>query len=151
MNTTQPTGAVRATETPISAAIEWFETAPPFKYVTGDWITENKRHIEAVRTLEREADRLREERDSLAGLLECQRADVTIRDERIAIQAAEIARLREDRDCLNWLQDRGYVAAHHNRHFEGRTANFGWSRERSNKDLRGAIKSALNPQKGGEL
>jgi hypothetical protein len=53
----------------------------------------------------------------------------------------KIAELEQDKARLDWLAQR-YVAAHHDRHFEARTADFGWSAERSTVSLRAAIDAA---------
>ena len=50
---------------------------------------------------------------------------------------------QEDKERLDWLASIGYVAAHTDRHFEGRTARFGWSKERwDGAGLRAAIDAA---------
>jgi hypothetical protein len=54
---------------------------------------------------------------------------------------AKVAELEHDKARMDWLGQR-YVAAHRDRHFEGRTADFGWSQERSTVSLRAAIDAA---------
>lgn len=103
---------------------------------------ERNRYRDGMREHSRNADLLVKENADL-------RAQLADARQAVAAAQAQSREAMEDKERLDWLEQHGYVAAHHDRHFEARTARFGWSRERfDGQPLRAAIDAAARREGG---